>query len=154
MDRAPRELRLVPFHRPPAEHLHDRGVASDRSHRPLVAVLERLGRLARDAAGDRLARVLSRLECDRAQLGELLLRLRVRDDGDVTHDVDARVSGELEIRTDSDAVAPLQLDPERLDEAVALEACAPDEGVRGNAPSPEESVTRVGETDCTRARRS
>ncbi len=41
-------------------------------------------------------------------------------------------SGKLEIRADRDAVAPLELDPERLDEAVALEACAPDERVRGD----------------------
>src|SRR4026209_563022 len=64
----PRELRLVPLHRLPAEHLHDRCIATDRRHRALVLVGERLGRLARDTAGDRLPHMLSRLECDRAEL--------------------------------------------------------------------------------------
>ena len=59
-------------------------------------------------------------------------RLRVSYPRDVAHDKDAGVTGELEIRTDADAVAPLQLDPERLDEAVRLETCAPDERVRGD----------------------
>src|SRR4029078_7605077 len=49
------DLRLAPLHRPPAEHRDDRRVASDRGHRALVAVRERLRRLARHAAGDRLA---------------------------------------------------------------------------------------------------
>ena len=30
------------------------------------------------------------------------------------------IAGELEVRSDGDPVPPLQLDPERLDEAVAL----------------------------------
>ena len=76
--------------------------------------------------------MLSRLERDRAELRQHLLRLRVRYRRDVTHDEDARISGKLELRSDADPVTPLQLDPERLDEAVALEACAPDERVRGN----------------------
>ena len=41
---------------------------------PLSLVLERLGLLARDAPGDRLAGVLARLERDRAELGQDLLR--------------------------------------------------------------------------------
>ena len=42
------------------------------------------------------------------------------------------MAGELEVRSDGDPVAPLQLEPERLDELVALQARAPDERVRGD----------------------
>ena len=44
--------------------------------------------------------------------------------------------GEAEIGLDGDAVAPLQLEPERLDERVRLQAGAPDERVRRRARCP------------------
>src|SRR4051812_18680471 len=53
---APGELGLLALHRLAAEHLHDRCAATDRRHRPLVAVLERFGLLAGDAPGNGLAR--------------------------------------------------------------------------------------------------
>ena len=64
--------------------------------------------------------MLSRLERDRAKLRQHLVRLRVRYRRQVAHDEDAGISGELEVRSDGDPIAPLQLDPERLDETVAL----------------------------------
>src|SRR5262249_47260381 len=54
------------------------------------------------------------------------------DGGDVAHDEHVWVPRKLEIRTDSYAVAPPELDSERLDQAVALKTGAPDEGVRGD----------------------
>ena len=56
--RSPGELGRLALHRAAAEHLDDRRAASDRRHRALVVVLERLGFLAREAPGDRLAGVL------------------------------------------------------------------------------------------------
>ena len=50
--------------------------------------------------------------------------------GDVADGVDLGVAGERELGADRDAVAPLQLDPERADERVPLQAGAPDERVR------------------------
>src|SRR5213592_3511559 len=52
MDRSPGQGRLLALHRPPAKRLHDGGAPSDRRHRPLVLVLERLRLLAGDLAGD------------------------------------------------------------------------------------------------------
>jgi hypothetical protein len=52
---------IRPARRAAAEHLDDGRAASDRRHRALVTVLERLSLLARDPTGDRLAGVLSRL---------------------------------------------------------------------------------------------
>ena len=108
MHRAPGELRLQTGHRSPAEELHDRRAAADRRHRPLVAVRERLRVLAFDPACDRLARVLSRLERDRSELGQDLPGLRVRDRGDVADHVHLRMVGEREVRPDGDAVPPLR----------------------------------------------
>ena len=141
---------LSPLHRLPAQHLHDRGVAPDRRHRSLVFVRERLRRLARDAARDRRADVLSRLECDRAELREHLLLLRVGDRGDVAHDVDARVVGELELGTDADPVASCSSIPSDWTRLLPWRP-APHTRVCAGMTSPEASVTRVGETDCTRA---
>ena len=50
---------LCPFMVLPAEHLDDRGVVADRSHGALVLYWNGSCRLARDAAGDGLPRVLS-----------------------------------------------------------------------------------------------
>ena len=61
-----------------------------------------------------------------------------------------RMARDREIGPDADPVAALQLEPERLDELVALQACAPDERVRGDL-RPGLSATRVGATDATRA---
>src|SRR5262245_60998610 len=55
VNRAPGELCLQAGHRASAEHLHHRRAAADSGHRPLVAIGERLGLLAGDPAGDRLA---------------------------------------------------------------------------------------------------
>ena len=63
--------------------------------------------------------------------------------------VDLGMAGEREIGPDADAVAALQLEPERLDELVALQAGAPDERVRLELRRRTSSVTRVGETDAT-----
>ena len=114
----------------PREHLDDRGPASDRRHRAFVLVLERLRVLAGDPAGDRLAGVLSGLERDGAELGQNLLRLGVDDRRGVAEHVDLGVVGERKVRADADAVSALQLEPERLDELVALQPGAPDERVR------------------------
>ena len=127
---APGQLRRLALHRPPAHHLDDRGAAADRRHRALVVVLERLGLLARDAPGDRFAGVLAGLQRDRAELREDLLRLRVRDRGDVTDGVQLGMIRDGELRPDADAVSLLQVEPERLNEPVALQAGAPDERVR------------------------
>ena len=74
--------------------------------------------------------VLAGLQRDRAELRQDLLGLRVRDRGDVADGVDLRMTRDREIRSDADPVAALELEPERLDERVALEARAPDERVR------------------------
>ena len=123
-------LRRLALHRPPAQHLDDRRAAADRRHRALVAVLERLRLLARDAPGDRLAGVLSGLQRDRAELRQDLVRLRVGDRGDVADGVHLRMIRDGELRPDADPVPSLQVEAERLDEPVALQAGAPDERVR------------------------
>ena len=130
MHRRPGELGLHTLHRAPAEHLDDRSAAPDRRHRALVLVLERLGLLVRDAPRDVLPRPFARLQRDRAELGEHLVRLRVGDRSDVAERVDLGVIRHCELRRDADAVAPLQLEPERLHEPIPGEAGAPDERVR------------------------
>ena len=94
VDDAPGGLRLHAGHRPAAEHLNHGGAAADGRHRPLVLVLEGLRLLAGDPVRDRLARVLSRLERDRAELRQHLLGLRVGDRRDVADHVDLRMTGE------------------------------------------------------------
>ena len=76
--------------------------------------------------------MLPRLERDRAELRQDLPGLRIRDRGDVADGVDLRMTRDREIRPDADPVAALEVEPERLDELVALQACAPDERVRGD----------------------
>src|SRR5205823_3837511 len=107
-------LCLLARERSPAEHLHDRGAAADGRHRALVAVLERLRLLTRDAAGDRLAGVLAGLERDRAELRQDLFRLLVEDRRGVAEHVDLGMVGQREIRSYTDSVAALQLEAERL----------------------------------------
>src|SRR5262249_44251520 len=102
---------------------------ADRGHRPLVLVLERLRLLTRNPVSDRLAGVLPGLEGHRTELRQHLLGLRIRDRRDVTDDVDLRVSWKGEVWTDADPISALQLEPERLDERVPLEAGAPDQYV-------------------------
>ena len=70
------------------------------------------------------------LQRDRAELGQDLFRLRVGDRGDVAEDVHLGVVGEGKVRPDADAVAALQLEPERLHELIALQAGAPNERMR------------------------
>ena len=64
--------------------------------------------------------MLSGLERDRPELWQDLAGLRVRDRGHVADHVDLGVAGQGEVRADGDAVAALQLEPERLHELVAL----------------------------------
>ena len=120
----------------PRSELHHRGAAADRRHRALVAVGERLRLLARDPVRDRLAGVLSGLQRDRPELRQDLAGLRVGDRGHVAEHVHLGVVGQGEIRADGDAVAALQLEPERLDELVALQPGAPDQRVRVRARRP------------------
>src|SRR4029453_16923932 len=95
---------------------------SDRGHRPLVTVRERLRLLSGETSGDRLAGVLTGLEPDRPQLRKDLLRLLVRDRGDVADRVHLGMVLHGEVRSDADPVPALQVEPQRLHELVALEA--------------------------------
>ena len=97
---------------------------------PLSRYLNGFGLLARDDPRDRLARVLSGLQRDRPELGEQLLLTGIRDRGDVSDDVDLGVIGERELRPHGDAVALLELDPERPYESIRLQAGTPDQRVR------------------------
>src|SRR5262249_2658384 len=72
VDGSPGHLRLEPLHRPAAEHLNDRSATTDRGHRALVPIVERLRRLAGQALGDRLTCVVARLECNRPELRQHL----------------------------------------------------------------------------------
>ena len=111
--------------------------------------LNGFGLLALEAPRDRLAGVLAGLERDRAELRQDLLGLRVRDRGDVADGVDLRMIRDGELRPDADPVAALELEPERLDELVPLQAGAPDERVRLELRARTSASTRVGETDAT-----
>src|SRR5262249_26066403 len=130
MHRPPGDLRVQALHGASSEHLHYSRAAADGRHRALVVVLERLRLLPADEPGDRLADVLARLKRYRADLREDLLSLRVFDRGDVADDEHLGVRREAELRVDANPVSALEVEPERLDESVALQARAPDERVR------------------------
>ena len=103
--------------------------------RPIVAIVplswytKGFGLLARHAPRHVLSGALAGLEGDRAELREDLARLRVGDPSDVADGKDLRVPGNREIRPDRDPVPLLQLEPERGDDRVGLEAGAPDQRV-------------------------
>jgi hypothetical protein len=58
--------------------------------------------------------------------------------------------GQIQLRADADAVPPLQVEPERLNQTVALQARAPDKRVRLQRRA-DASATRVEETEATRS---
>src|SRR5215467_12050196 len=124
MDPTPGDLGFLAGHRLSAEELDDGRTAADRRHRALVLVLERLGLLARDPVGDGLAGMFAGLERHGAELWQDLLGLLVADRSDVADDVDLGMTGQREVRPDADAIPPLQLQFERLDERVALQSGA------------------------------
>ena len=72
----------------------------------------------------------ARLERDRAELRQHLVGLRVGDPRDVADREHLGMARDAEIRLGGDAVAPLQLEPERLGERIRLQPGAPDERVR------------------------
>ena len=122
---------ILPFIVLPARHLHDRGAAADRRHRALVVVLERLRLLAGDEPGDVLAGALARLQRDRAELRQHLVRLRVGDPGDVADREHLRMAREAEVGPDRRSRFPRSSStPSDCDERVRLQARAPHERVR------------------------
>ena len=72
---------------------------------------------------------LAGLERDRAELRQHVVRLRVGDPGDVADGEHLGMARDAEIGLGSDAVRPLELEPERVGERVRLQPCAPDERV-------------------------
>src|SRR5512132_1391184 len=129
VDRAPREPRRGPRERPTPAELHHGSLATDRRHRALVPVLERLGLLLLQGPRDRLAGVLPRLQRDRTELRKHALGLGVGDPRDVAHAVHLRVAGDREVGSDRDAVPVLQFEPEAGHERVGLQARSPDQRV-------------------------
>ncbi len=119
------------LHRLAAEHLDDGGAAPDHRHRPLVDVLERLRLLAACEQADGLARVLARLERDRPELRKHLAGLLVGDRGEIPDRVHLRVRGDAQMLVHGEALAALELQPEPVEQRVALQAGAPDERVGG-----------------------
>src|SRR3954454_19065107 len=112
MDRSPGERGRLTLHRSAAEHLHDGRAPSDRRHRSFVPVFERLRSLSGDSAGDCFASVLARLERNRAELRQHLIRLRVVDRGEIADRVDLVVRGYTKLFVDSYPFAPAKLEPD------------------------------------------
>ena len=127
----PRERRLLPGHREAVRPLHDRGEATDRRHRALVEVVERLGLLALQEPGDVLACPLAGLQRHAAELRERRL-LPGRDPGDVADREDLGVTFDAEIGPGRDPSAPLELDSECLGQRVRVQPRAPHERVGGD----------------------
>ena len=80
--------------------------------------------------------------------GRTVVRLRVGDPGDVADGEHLGVAGDAEVRLGREAVAVLQLDAERLDEGVRLQAGAPHQRVRvEHRPRLERDAGRLDRRD-------
>ncbi len=81
--------------------LGDRGASADHRHRPLVAIVERLGGPPIDLGDDRVGRGMAALQGHRAEL-RVRLVLAVRDVGDVADHEDPRKARDGQVRLDVD----------------------------------------------------
>ena len=96
----------------------------------------------------RLSRALPYSEADGAELGEDAVLLLVDHRRDVAERSTLAPSA-ASIRSMADAIAALQLEPERLHGAGFPADPAPETRVCAFSSSPDLSATRVGETDAT-----
>ena len=158
MDRAPREPRRGPRERPAPAELHHGGLATDRRHRALVLVLERLDLLLLQDPRDRRAGVLAGLQRHRPELREDGLGLGVGDPRDVADAEHLGVTGDREVGSDRDPVAVLQLETQAGYERVGLQPGPPDQRVgvqhgAGLQPDPcrLDALDHLAEHDLDRA---
>ena len=109
--------------------LDHRRTVTDLSHRALIKVFERFGRLALDQTLDRFADVIAGLESSGTEAGQWFAGLAVGHHSDVADGKDARMVFHLKIGTDRNSPTMPQFHAERVDDRIGFQPSCPDQRV-------------------------